>query len=199
MFVDCKRQMAPGLLLSMPQLEDENFSRSVILMLEHDKNGSFGLVLNRPSEMQLSDVLSQLELHWAADTQDVVWSGGPVSPETGWMLHSPSGNCKPLAKTQEGRINSDESMLVAPGVALSVSIDKLRELGENPPSNYRLLLGYAGWGPGQLAKELVEGSWLHADIDSDLIFSAPSEEMWSLAMRSLGISPETLVQSTGIH
>ena len=193
------RRMAPGLLLSMPQLEDENFSRTVILMLEHDDNGSFGLVLNRPSEMQLVDVLSQLELNWGTDTDAVVWRGGPVSPETGWMLHSPNGDCKPLAKTQEGRINSDESMLVAPGVALSVSIDKLRELSEDPPLEYRLLLGYAGWGPGQLAKEMVEGSWLHADVNSDLVFKAPPEKMWSLAMHSLGITPETLVQSSGIH
>jgi putative transcriptional regulator len=96
-------------------------------------------------------------------------------------------------------MQSDKTVLICPGVALSSSPDALRELASAPPEHLRLILGYSGWGPGQLAAEMAHGSWLHADVDAQLIFATPAEEMWEKALRSLGIDPETIVQGFGIH
>ena len=81
--------LAPGLLLAMPQLSDPNFSRAVVLMIEHSANGSFGLVVNHPSPIKASELLDSLEMSWRGEDSAVVWAGGPVSPSTGWVLHEP--------------------------------------------------------------------------------------------------------------
>jgi putative transcriptional regulator len=108
-----ERGIAPGLLIAMPQLQDPNFERSVVLMVEHTENGSFGLILNRPGELDLTGVLDSLGVEWQGDPEAVVWTGGPVMPRTGWLLHEPM----PLP--------GDEGTLdIAPGVALSTSPER---------------------------------------------------------------------------
>src|SRR5262245_45997893 len=82
--------VAPGLLLAMPQLDDPNFNRAVVLMIQHSDEGSFGLVLNRPSETPVIDVTAPLGMRWRGDPEARIWSGGPVSPESGWLLHEPA-------------------------------------------------------------------------------------------------------------
>lgn len=181
--------LAPGLLIAMPQLLDPNFTRSVVLMIEHNEQGSFGLVINQPSPIKAVELLSSLEMVWRGDDDAVVWSGGPVSPTTGWVLHEPVPGLSGAGTTT-----------VAPGVALSSSPDRLRALADRPPGRIRLLLGYSGWGAGQLAGEMARGSWLHADVDPALIFDVDPEDMWTEAVRSLGIdNPESVVQGRGIH
>jgi putative transcriptional regulator len=182
------QNLAPGLLLAMPQLPDPNFSRSVVLMIEHDTGGSWGLVVNRPTPIQVSDVLQRLEMAWAGDADEVVWQGGPVEPWRGCVLHPP------VALDQE-----DEPLIVVPGVVLSTLPEQLRALAERPPQPLRFLLGYAGWGGGQLEHELSEGSWLMAPATPDLIFECEAEDMWQAAIASLGIDPTTLVPASGIH
>lgn len=164
--------LAPGLLIAMPQLLDPNFTRAVVLMIEHNDQGSFGLVINQPSPIKAVELLTSLEMSWRGDTAAVVWSGGPVSPTTGWVLHEPIAGLTGPGTTS-----------VAPGVALSTSPERLRLLAESPPGRIRLLLGYSGWGAGQLAGEMARGSWLHADIDPALIFDLDAEEMWAGAVR----------------
>ena len=80
--------IAPGLLVAMPQLEDPNFARSVVLMIRHSEEGSFGIIANRPSEISLQQVLESLDLNWNGSPDAVVWSGGPVEPDTGFLLHA---------------------------------------------------------------------------------------------------------------
>src|SRR5215471_16636922 len=89
--------LAPGLLLAMPQLADPNFSRSVVLMIEHSEQGSFGLVINHPSPIKASELLDSLEMSWRGEASAVVWAGGPVQPSTGWVLHEPSSVAEPGA------------------------------------------------------------------------------------------------------
>lgn len=181
--------LAPGLLIAMPQLLDPNFTRAVVLMIEHNDQGSFGLVINQPSPIKAAELLTSLEMSWRGDEQAVVWSGGPVSPTTGWVLHEPVAG-----------LTGPGTTAVAPGVALSTSPERLRTLADRPPGRIRLLLGYSGWAAGQLAGEMARGSWLHADIDPALIFDVDAEEMWAGAVRSLGITnPESVVQGRGIH
>ncbi|HLU64934.1 MAG TPA: YqgE/AlgH family protein [Kofleriaceae bacterium] len=192
-------ELAPGLLVAMPHLLDPNFHRAVVLMIEHNEEGSFGLVVNRPSTMSVSALLGALDMNWRGDNSAVVWTGGPVMPTSGWVLHEPSPRVGPGAPTLQSGLENDGTVSFAPGIDLSTSPDKLRVIADAPPERTRFLLGYAGWGPGQLATEMARGSWLHADADADLIFETPSDFLWETTLRSLGVSPESLVQSSGVH
>lgn len=177
-----------GLLIAVPQLDDPNFARSVVLMIEHNDRGSFGLVINQPSEVTASELLDSLAMRWAGDTETVVWSGGPVARSTGWVLHEPVP-----ALVGEG------TSTIGPGVALSTSPERLRALAARPPARMRLLLGYSGWGPGQLAREMAQGSWLHADLNPAIIFDLDADDMWRAAVETLGISPDVVVVGRGVH
>jgi putative transcriptional regulator len=187
--------LVPGLLLAMPQLVDPNFARSVVLMIEHGDKGSFGLVINQPSPIRATELLGSLDMEWRGRADEVVWAGGPVSPTTGWVLHGPLDGME----ITHG-LGSSGTISITPEVCLSTSPEKLRVLATTPPRHLRLLLGYSGWAVGQLASEMMRGSWLHADADADLIFDTPADEIWTRAMESLGISsPESVVQGRGLH
>jgi putative transcriptional regulator len=182
--------LAPGLLLAMPQLSDPNFSRAVVLMIEHGSQGSFGLVINHPSPIKASELLESLDMSWQGEDSAVVWAGGPVSPSTGWVLH------EPLAVAPSGQ----GTIAITSTISLSTSPDRLRAIASKPPRNIRLLLGYSGWGPGQLEAEMSRGAWLHASADPDLVFDTPPDEMWERALQSLGITnPESLFVGRGVN
>jgi putative transcriptional regulator len=187
--------LVPGLLLAMPQLQDPNFQRSVVLMIEHGEGGSFGLVVNQPSPIKASELLDSLDMTWGGDPEAVVWSGGPVSPATGWVLHEPYDPLPAVARLGEG-----STIRIGDGLALTTSPDGLRTIAAAPPPHIRLLLGYSGWGAGQLAAEMARGSWLHADADPALIFECSAEAIWERSIASLGItSADSLVQGRGVH
>jgi putative transcriptional regulator len=182
------RGVAPGLLLAMPQLEDPNFERAVVLMIEHTDHGSFGLIVNRPTSIQVADVMTSLDVTWTGNPDAVVWSGGPVMPGTGWLLHEPVD-----LPVEEGFV------AVAPGIVLSTSPERLRALAAAPPGQIRFLMGYSGWGSAQLEGELAASSWLTAEATPGLVFETAPDEMWEAAMRSLGVDPVTLVPASGVH
>jgi putative transcriptional regulator len=182
--------LAPGLLLAMPQLADPNFSRSVVLMIEHGEQGSFGLVINHPSPIRAAELLDSLEMSWRGEDTAVVWAGGPVSPSTGWVLH------EPISIAAAGGGGTIE---ITSRISLSMSPERLRALASQPPRNIRLLLGYSSWGPGQLAHEMARGAWLHTGVDPGLVFETPADEIWATAMRSLGINPRDLFTGGGVN
>jgi putative transcriptional regulator len=191
--------LAPGLLLSMPQLSDPNFSRAVVLMLDHGDDGSFGLIMNHPSSMEVADLLSNLEVDWCGKPEAVVWSGGPVMPNSGWVLHSGSSEIEAASDTLDDALESTGSLKVADGLYMSTSEENIKILAESAPDRMRFLLGYSGWAGGQLAQEMAQGSWLHADINTDILFDSPAEEMWERCLKNIGIDPESIVQSRGVH
>ena len=173
----------PSLLVSMPQLHDPNFERSVILLCEHGTHGAFGLVLNRCTDTPASAVV-RLSPPVSADCGLELWIGGPVEPDRGWILTG----------TQPSDI---EAIRVCEGIFLSTSPLLLRRLIEGPPQpRARLLTGYAGWGAGQLDAELAASAWLHADVDLDIVFDTRPDDMWEAAIRRLGADP-TLLQVGG--
>ena len=179
-----------SLLVAMPQLNDPNFERSVLLMVEHDTTASFGLVLNRPADLRLSELFSSLQFEWKGDANATIAWGGPVEPSSGWMLFGDSPS--PL--------EADEQVSpVLPGVNFGGSLDVLRQLAESPPPQLRFFLGYSGWGPGQLEFEIAQGAWLSAEAIPEIIFEAPADEMWDRVVRGLGIDPASLVSTTGVH
>lgn len=180
--------LAPTLLLSMPQLTDPNFNRTVVLLCTHSKDqGAFGLVLNRPL-MTSGRVVVNLDPPVTTDQELEVWVGGPVEPHRSWILVESSSS------------QADDDVPVAECLYLSTSSQLLRQLLEpNPPPRARLMVGYSGWGPGQLESELEASAWLMCEVDRDLIFNTPPEEMWEKAIRRLGADPASLQMSRGVH
>ena len=178
--------LAPTLLLSMPQLLDPNFERSVILLCEHGTEGAFGLVLNRPTETPAADVIG-LNPKPSEHNALRLWIGGPIEPQRGWILLG------------EG-LGASEAVRVCNGVYLSASVDLLRRLFEaKADTPARLLTGYAGWGPGQLEAELAASSWLTVEVDPDLVFSSDPHQMWEQALHGLGADPSALQMGHGVH
>ena len=175
----------PALLLSMPQLLDPNFIRTVVLLVEYGPDGAFGLVLNRPTDMPASTMV-RLTPPVEAGSDMPLWIGGPVDPQRGWIL---------LAEQPDV-----DFKIIRDGLYLSTSPDLLRRVLEaNPAPRARVLAGYAGWGPGQLDAELSHSSWLMSDIDLDLVFDIKADAMWETAIRRLGADPSMLTTGHGVH
>ncbi len=183
----------------MPHLDDPNFARAVVLMIDHDDEGSFGLIINRPTELKVASLLEDLELPWRGHPDVAAWAGGPVMPTSGWVLHETSASAEQSPATRRRGLEEGETVSVAPGVALSSSPEALALIAEDPPERTKFLLGYSGWGPGQLADEVARGAWLHADARPELLFDTPADEIWAGAVASLGIHPESIVPAQGIH
>ena len=180
--------LAPSLLLSMPQLTDPNFNRTVVLLCKHSGEGAFGLVVNRPL-ITTGRIVVNLDPPVTPDHDLQVWIGGPVEPQRSWILIGD----EPEGEDQGG-------MRVSDGLYLSTSPDLLRRLLEPiPPQQARLMIGYSGWGPGQLEAELEQSAWLLSDVDRDLVFNTPPERMWEAAIRRLGADPAALHTSRGVH
>jgi len=157
-------------LIANPFLADGNFSRSVVMLCEHGDAGSVGFVLNRPTELSLSDILPDLCTPLLS-----IFQGGPVQLDTLHMLH----------RTPELYGGSE----VAPGIFWGGSYDALQEsISENlyQPIDLRLFVGYSGWSPGQLQAEIEAGSWLVAESSADLIFDTDNDQLWRRAVESLG-------------
>jgi putative transcriptional regulator len=185
----------------MPQLTDPNFNRTVVLLCKHSEDGAFGLVVNRPlvtSGRVIVNVDSPDEFMEAEPPTEFVredlqvWVGGPVEPERSWILvgREPSELDDPRVPVVH----------VAERLSLSTSPDLLqRLLAPMPPPRARLIVGYSGWGPGQLEAELEASAWLLSDVDGDLIFTTPPERLWETAIRRLGADPAALQMSRGVH
>lgn len=178
----------PLLLMAMPQVLDPFFHKSVVLLLHHEDEGSFGFIVNRPTGIKISEILKGMEVGWHGSTEDVAFFGGPVQPQLGTVLFTPDA---PLANGEEDEDDETASEVI-PGVALTQHIGDLSRLAEAPPDHFRLFLGYAGWGEGQLIEEILRNDWLTAPVSSDLIFAPDPEKVWDEALRSVGVDPAIL-------
>ena len=176
----------PTLLLSMPQMQDPNFARTVVLLCDYLPDGAFGLVLNRPTDLPASEMV-RLDPPVKAGNQLPLFIGGPVQPERGWILVGEPPD-------------EAEFRTVVDGLYLSTSPHLLRRvLQTRPEPRARVVAGYAGWGPGQLDDELAQSSWLMADVQLDLVFDVDVTVMWETAIRRLGADPLLLQTSPGVH
>lgn len=179
-------ELAPGFLVAAPSLLDPNFKRTVVLLVDHRPEGSLGFVVNRPADASLSTMLERIGVQTppARDDTSVVLVGGPMAPQTGWVVFEPT----------EETAQAEDVVQVSERLAVSASRELLESLVKAEPSRGRLLLvlGYAGWGPGQLDSELAHGAWIPVDFDERIVFETPFEERWATALRSLGIDPARL-------
>jgi putative transcriptional regulator len=179
---------APILLLSMPQMADPNFAKTVVLLCDYTDGGAFGLVVNRQMD-EPAWTLVKTDPPIRVDPNVKLWVGGPVDPQRTWVLMS------------EAQGPDEEQREICPGLLLSVSKDLTLELLQTPPTQRaRVLIGYAGWEAGQLDREIAASAWLTMDVDPALIFNVPPEQMWETAIRRLGADPAGLqITSGGVH
>jgi putative transcriptional regulator len=167
------------LLIAMPAMNDPRFSRTVIYLCAHSAEGAMGLVLNRPVvKPTFEDLLRQLKVEPLPPAREIrLCAGGPVENGRGFVLHTNDW-------TGDGSLRVDKAM------ALTASLDVLKVIAEGKgPRECLLALGYAGWGPGQLDKEMQENAWLSAPADETLLFDSGHETKWRRAMGKLNIDP----------
>ncbi len=176
------------LLIAMPSLADPNFSQTVTLVCEHTSQGALGLVLNRPMNMRLGEVLDQLAMPSQAPAfvDQPVLRGGPVQTDRGFVLHPPSPH------------PWDSTLEVSETLHVTTSRDVLESIAQGKgPSRAAMALGYAGWEAGQLEEEMLQNSWLTAPCDDAIIFDVPFEQRWQAAARLLGVDLARLSHLSG--
>lgn len=184
------------LLVAMPAMGDPRFAHSVVLMCVHSQKGGMGLIINKPStDIRMSDVLDQLDIAAPDDApsgaQDAaremtVHYGGPVEMGRGFVLHS------------DDYRSSLQTLAVPGGFGMTATMDILEEIAlARGPDQALMMLGYAGWGPGQLEQEIAQNGWLTADASPQIVFQVPAAQKWSAALESLGVDPLTLSATAG--
>ena len=172
---------APTLIVAMPQVQDPFFHRSVILLTAHEDDGSLGFVINRPTDLEIEKILDDMEIPWQGIEQQSAFMGGPVHPQVGTILFE--------ADSSEF---DDDAVEIVPGLYCTQSIEALRSFAHKPPAQMRLVLGYAGWRPGQLLEEVQRNDWITAPLNQDLVFSESPDQVWENAVSSVGFDPATL-------
>ncbi len=171
-------------LIASPYLADPRFHGTVIYLCEHSDDGALGLVLNRPLDIPLGEILEQLDME-GGELDVPVMSGGPVQPERGFVLHNPDSRWQ-------------HSVNVSDQVALTTSRDILQAIGVNEgPDTFLVALGYSGWGEGQLEAELTSNSWLVCRADPGLLFMTEWPQRYAAALAYMGIDLAQLSETIG--
>ena len=164
-------------LIAMPAMGDPNFTQTVTYICEHNEHGALGIIINRPIEMQVGDILEQLSFEVADETlaEQPVLGGGPVHRDRGFVLHQSE--------------HAYESTLAAnDGIKVTMSQDILDAVAHGQgPERVLVALGCAGWEAGQLEDELVANAWLSVPADPQIIFETPFELRWTAAAALLGV------------
>jgi putative transcriptional regulator len=170
----------------MPSLGDPNFQRTVVLLGAHSlEAGAFGLVINRPLDVDLADILDELGLPPPQGDQPPVLDGGPVEPGHGFVLH----------EAGESVAHADD-LALPDGLKISGDSQTLAGLAQGSvPGRYSLFLGYSGWYPGQLEAEIEDNSWLIAPLQVAIVFDVPHDDRWVAALDSIGVDPGTIVDA----
>lgn len=174
-------------LIAMPSLEDPNFDGTVTYLCKHDEEGAFGLVINRPLDMQASEVFEQLDLEIVDPEQAErpVLGGGPVQPSLGFVLH-------------QSPTSFDSTLDAEAEIKVTISRDILQSMASgHGPSPAVITLGYAGWDAGQLEAEIAANTWLSVPADPKIIFDTPIEQRWTAAAGLLGVDIAQLTNYAG--
>lgn len=178
--------IAPSFLTAPPSVVDSNFKNSVIALAMHQQEGAMGFVISRLTHLSLHELLDDLAIKPKVADRPVLY-GGPVSANSGFLLYEHAKNA-PLTS----------------GLALceTISITPSRELLDTAamgklPGRFELILGYTGWGPGQLEDEMSQGGWFNIPFSTDIIFDIPFKERWQQTFSHLGVSPYAFMNVPG--
>ena len=183
-------------LIAMPGLEDEAFAKSVVYLCEHSARGALGLVINKPSDINLKGLFDKVELPLSRhDLVGIpVFHGGPVQTERGFVLHEPvfAGGAAPSEPVYAS------TMTIPGGLEMTTSRDVLEAMSTGSgPRKVLVSLGYSAWGEGQLESELAENSWLTVGADMAVIFDTPVEQRYARALSLLGVEAWMLSPDAG--
>ncbi len=178
--------LAGQMLIAMPNMGDPRFDRSVIFLCAHDEEHAMGVIVNKPlDDVSLSELLEQLEIAPREDADETpVFFGGPVQTERGLVLHTLD-------------YELDATLALGDGLGLTASRDILVDIAGREPKNAAprrclLAIGHAGWGAGQLEKEIAMNAWVHCEPDEDIIFNGADEDIWKRALEKLGVTSAML-------
>ena len=180
-------------LIAMPGMEDERFSRSVVYVCAHSSSGAMGFIVNKAQPLSFAALLTQLEI--VRDPGEIrlpqkgrevpVCQGGPVEQGRGFVLHSDD-------------YDSDSTVNVDDGISLTPTLDILKAISSGVgPTTAMMILGYAGWSPGQLESEIAANGWLTCPADLDIVFDAELDNKYTRALAILGINPAFLTSEAG--
>jgi len=174
-------------LIAMPGLRDPNFFHTVTYICEHSEEGAMGIVVNRPMDIHLSEILDQMQIERREEAKLDQWVfvGGPVAMDRGFVLHP----------TEQ---RWDSTLEITPEISITTSRDILEAMatGSGPPRSL-VALGYAGWAGGQLEDELGANAWLSGPASKEIIFEMPPEQRWHAAARLLGVDLDMLSGEAG--
>ena len=208
-------------LIAMPGLNDENFNRSVVYLCEHSERGALGLVINKPSDLDMLGLFQKVDLRLTRDdlAHQPVLQGGPVHTERGFVLHESmrasdgaefppayptAAAAQTLETTEPGEATDIDqrvyaSTLTIPGgLEMTTSRDVLEALSNGAgPRKVLISLGYSAWGQGQLESEIAENSWLTVGADPEVIFDTPIEQRYERALSLLGLQAWMLSPDAG--
>lgn len=174
-------------LIAMPSLNDGFFNHAVTYICEHNESGSFGVIINQETNINLKQVLDEMKIESDNSYKDdqSIFIGGPVDQGRGFILHRPTGSWS-------------SSLNVRNKVALTTSKDILQAIANNEgPEECLIALGYAGWAAGQLEQEMADNTWLTCPADEQIIFNTPVDERWKAAAKLIGIDLSLLSNETG--
>lgn len=174
-------------LIAMPAMEDPHFVKSLAYICEHNEKGALGIVINRPLEMKLNDLLGQISVEPTHQqfAEDHVYFGGPVQTDRGFVLHQPVGKWQ-------------STIAVTGDTALTTSKDILEAAARGEgPERILVSLGYAGWAAGQLEQELAQNAWLTVEASDVVMFDLPAEQRMGAAMNLLGLNFANFAEQAG--
>lgn len=175
-------------LIAMPNLTDINFAHAVVYVCAHNEDGCMGMVVNhRLRDIQLGEVLEQMKIpvDQPAINEQIVYLGGPVQTDRGFIMHRPGKEWQ-------------STLVVSEKIAITSSQDILHDIAKGQgPGEALVILGYAGWNPGQIEQEVIDNAWLTVPADPDILFNTPYETRWEASAAILGIDLDTLSDEVG--
>ena len=172
-------------LIAPPDLADDFFANTVVYIARHDEDGAQGIIVNRPSGIQVKELLNDLDIEADHVRPHEVLQGGPLRPEAGFVLHT-------------GQPTWHSSIAVGENICITTSKDILDAIAHNEGvGRYQIALGYASWEKNQLEEEMSRGDWLICDSDMDLIFNLPYDDRWDAAYKKMGVDRTWLSSEIG--
>ena len=180
---DDSTDLTGKLLIASPGMTDPRFANAVIFMCAHSEDGAMGLIVNMPApEIKIESLLAQLDVPVTGEVREtMIHFGGPVETGRGFVLHS------------QDYLSEQGTMTVGSDFAMTASVEILQSLAHGKgPTRALLMLGYSGWGPGQLESEIVQNGWLVTEADPGIVFRDDGADKWAEALRFAGIDPRML-------
>lgn len=174
-------------IIAMPNLVDPNFFHTVTYLCQHNEEGALGIVINRSAKMKLGEIFQQMDIRVTSPetAETPVFAGGPVQQDRGFVIHT------------SGKL-WDATMAVSDSISLTTSRDIIEAIAAGTgPERYLVALGYAGWGEGQLEKEMLANAWLNTPFGGNVLFDIPVHQRWSAAAGQIGIDINKLTMPAG--